>query len=245
MTRTTADRRAWEDRPLYYSVARSLVTPHVVFTAVILSVVTWGVALAPEPNWSHAGLLYVAAYLGVEGMHDVDLADPDVAVTIDPRVQRTVGYGLIAAGTLVGLSLAWLTTWGLLAFVALEVGAGLAYNAEWFDGRFHDLDRLGWATAAVALGVAPVTAGYFVQTGTITLPVLLWAAVAATYSVGILHLYQVAKVPALYDRMGIEHVREPERSEEEAYRLVTTGLQCVIGATILAGLAFAVVAISA
>lgn len=243
MPPSTATRTDWETTPLWYSISRSLVTPHWVFTLVIFSLALWGVALAPTTDWHLTGILLLSLYLGVEGMHDIDLADPTVAVDIDPTVQRTLGYLLVAAGFLVGMYAAYLTTWTLALFFAAETFAGLAYNAEWFDGFFHDLDKFGWGTAAIALGFLPVTLGHYLLAQTLPFAVLLWGAVAATYSVGILHLYQAVKVPVLYDRIGIRHVRTMQLTDAEAYRLVTTGLLCIIFATILTGVAFVTVSV--
>lgn len=245
MASSNADRRAWESTPLWYSLARSLVTPHWLFTLVVVSTALWGVALAPVTDWYRTGVLVVALALGMEGMHDLDLADPSVAVTIDPRVQRGTGYALIAAGVLVGVYAASLTTWTFLAFVALETVAGVAYNGEWFDGLFHDVDRLGWATAGLSLGLVPLLVGYFLLAETISAVAVLWGVVAALYAVGILHLYQVVKVPVLYDLVGVRHVRTREIEGARADRMVATGLLCVIVGVILTGVAFALTSASA
>jgi hypothetical protein len=223
---------------MWYSLARSLVTHHWVFTLVILSVTMWGVAIAPTTDWHLVGLLVLALYLGIEGMHDLDLADPDVAVDVNPVVQRRIGFGLITAGVAVGVYLASLTTWVFLAFVVAETLAGLAYNDEWFDGLFHDVDKLGIHNAAFVLGFVPVLTGHFLVTQSVTLAAVLWGVVAALYSVGILHLFQVVKVPVLYERVGIRHTRTMEMDEDEVYEMVATGQLCVIVGTILAGVAF-------
>lgn len=244
MPPSTVTQTDWETTPLWYSISRSLITPHWVFTLVIFSLTLWGVALAPTTNWHLTGILLLSLYLGVEGMHDIDLADPTIAVDINPTVQRTLGYLLITAGFLVGMYAAYLTTWTLTLFFIAETFAGLAYNAEWFNGFFHDLDKFGWGTAAIALGFLPVMLGHYLLTQTLPFVVLLWGAVAATYSVGILHLYQAVKVPVLYDRIGIRHVRTMQLTDAEAYRLVTTGLLCIILATILTGFAFVTITVS-
>ena len=232
----------WQETPLWYSVARSVVTHYWVFTLVVTAFVLWGVALAPELDWYLAGLLVVAVALGLEGMHDVDLADPTVAIDIDPTVQRRMGYLLIGAGTGLGLYIASLTTWWVVALVLVQLVGGFAYNAEWFGGLFHDLDQLGWFTAGLTLGFTPVVTGYYVLAQSISLSVILWAVVAAVYSVGILHLYQAVKLPVLYEVVGVRTVRTMELDEEETYKLVGTGLFGVLLATILSGVAFAVTA---
>lgn len=243
MAPQSVTRQAWENTPLWYSVARSFVTPHWPFTLVIFSVTLWGAALAPRPDWHLTGVLLVALYLGAEGMHDIDLADPDIAVTINPVVQRTMGYVLVGTGVLVGLYAAYLTAWEFAIFLIVEVVAGLAYNEEWFGGLFHDLDKLGVGTAAIALGFIPVMLGHYLLAQSVPLAVILWGAVAAFYAVGILHLYQVVKVPVLYDRIGIQHVRTMELSDAEVEQMVTTGLLCVILGKILTGVAFVVMTV--
>ena len=232
----------WQETPLWYSVARSVFTHYWVFTLVVTAFVLWGVALAPEVDWHLAGLLVVAVALGLEGMHDVDLADPTVAVDIDPAVQRPIGYALIGAGTALGLYIASLTTWWVLSLVLVQLVGGFAYNAEWLDGLFHDLDQLGWLTAGLTLGFTPVVTGYYVIAQSVSLSVILWAVVAAVYSVGILHLYQAVKIPVLYEVVGVRTVRTMDLDEEETYDLVGTGLFGVLLATILSGVAFAVTA---
>lgn len=231
---------SWVGTPLWYSVLRSVVTPHVVFTFVVLSAFIWGVSLAPETDWPTTIVLLVAFYLGLEGMHDIDLADPTIAVTLDPTVQRRMGYVLVVAGSLLGVYAAYRSTWGLIAFVAIEVVVGFAYNGEWFDGLFHDIEKLGAITAAVSLGAVPVLTGYYSLAHSITLEAVLWAVVASLLSVGILHLYQTVKVPVLYERMWIEADREMEISDAKAYERVTDGLVHVIAGYILMGIAFVV-----
>lgn len=244
MAPETVSDRPWADTPTWYSVARSLFTHYWLFTGVVMAFALWGMALAPTFDTTLVGLLLVALALGMEGMHDLDLSDPTLTVDVDPRVQRTIGYGLIAAGTAVGCYLAARTSWWFLAFVAAEVLAGLAYNREWAGGLFHDLDRLGPLTGALSLGFLPVVLGHFLLAETVGLPVLLWGAVAGGYSVGILHVYQAVKVPVLYDAMGIRHERSATVSDAEALELVTRGLLIVLVSTVASGVAFAAVAIT-
>jgi hypothetical protein len=53
----------------------------------------------------------------------------------------------------------------------------LAYNLEWFDGRFH---TDGWF--ALSWGALPVIGGYVMQTNSIAAPALLMAGATALLS---------------------------------------------------------------
>lgn len=211
-----------------YSVARSLVSHYWMFTVVVLSFVVWGAVLAPTMDWEHLTLLLVAVYLGLEGLHDIDLSDPDVAVDINPRIQWSVGYLMVAAGTLIGIYLAFQTTLAFAAIAVLELFLGLAYNEEWFGGYLHDLDQFGWFNFALSWGFIPVVAGYYLMSGGLSLAVMTAGLAAFGFSLAIIYCFEVSKVPTLYESIGVSHDRDYELSQSESYEYINAAILGIV-----------------
>lgn len=78
----------------------------------------------------------------------------------------------------------------------------------------------------------------YLHTRSIRIAALLWGTVAALYSVGVLHLFQVVKVPVPYERVGLRHTRTMKLNRSEVYGMVATGLSRGILGTKLADVAF-------
>jgi hypothetical protein len=234
---STTDRAigASTETSLGYSVLRSIVTPYWKFTAVVMAFVAAGFALAPTVDWTVAGVALATIYVGLEGLHDIDLAHPDVAHRIDTNVQKAFGYTLTAIGVGLGALLAYMTTWTFLAFVAVGTVAGAAYNAEWLDGLFHDLDKYGLHNFGFSWAALPFVGGYYLMTETVTVGILLVGVAVAAYSAALLVEFEVSKVPVIYDDVGIEHGREYDLSAEDAAEQSARALnQIVLGSVFLA-----------
>ena len=136
-------------------------------------------ALAPELPVDRLlwGLAAFALALGV-GAHALDeLNGRPLRTAIPDRMLVTLAVGSIGAATVIGVaaSAAW-TLW-LLPFVAFGAFIVVAYSLELFGGRFHSD-----AWFALAWGSFPVLTAYVGATGTIRLPALLAAVVAAYLS---------------------------------------------------------------
>lgn len=220
---------------LGYSIARSIVTPYWKFTAVVMAFTAVGFALAPSVNWTVAGVALATIYVGLEGLHDIDLAHPEVAHRIDTNIQKALGFVLVAIGVGLGALLAYMTTWTFLVFVAVGTVAGAAYNAEWMDGLLHDLDKYGLHNFGFSWAALPLVGGYYLMTETVTVGILLAGLAAAAYSAALLVEFEVSKVPVIYDDVGIEHTREYDLTAEEAAEQSARALnQIVLGSVFLA-----------
>jgi hypothetical protein len=166
------------ERPAFYALRpggwRDLVTLlHPPYTAWNLANAAIGAALAPHLYVGRLAAVLAAFLLGVGVCaHALD------ELNGRPLQTRISGGALVA---LAGVSLAGAVAIGvvgaleisltLLAFVAAGAFIVVAYNLEWFGGRFHTTFWL-----AAAWGAFPVLTGYWVNSQTLRAPVLAAAA---------------------------------------------------------------------
>jgi hypothetical protein len=196
------------------SLARSFLTQYWPFTAYVLSYTTVGMALGAVTgvwDWTVVGLTLAAMWFGLEGLHAIDLAEPTIATRIDSDVQLAAGALGLGIGAALGAAVAWMTSWWFLAFVAVELFLGLAYNMEWFNGLLHDFDTpSGIANFGFSWGAVPFLVGYFVTGGGLTLGAVVVAAGVMFDAMKLIALFEVSK-PEPYDDLSIEHNRDIEQ----------------------------------
>lgn len=148
---------------------------HPPYTAWHLSYVAIGSALAPRLDLGRFAAIMVAFFLGLGiSAHALDeLNGRPLRTQIPDRTLRAAAAaGLLGA---VALGIGGTTRIGLelVPFIAVAVFAVLAYNLEWFGGRFHT------DTAFAAFwGALPVLTGYFVQAERINIVAALGALAA-------------------------------------------------------------------
>jgi hypothetical protein len=153
------------DRPAFYALAsggwRDLVTLlHPPYTAWHLSYVAIGAAMAPQ---LHAGRLAAAlvAFLLAVGVaaHALDeLTGRPLRTQLTDRTLITLAVVGLSAAAAIGIYGAATVSLSLLPFTAVGVFLVLAYDLEWFAGRFHtDL----WFAAA--WGAFPAAVGFWVN----------------------------------------------------------------------------------
>jgi len=218
MATTNSDLDDGQQKSILGSISRSVFTHYWMFTVYVLAYMTVGMALASVNHgwsWGTWGLAAATIWFGLEGLHAVDLAHEDIAINMDSRVQRIVGYVELAAGAVLGVALALHTTLWFLAFVGVGTFLGIAYNEEWFSGILHDHDTItGIANFGLSWAVIPFLGAYFVVAQTLSVGILLVALGAMLDSMRLIWLFEVSK-PAPYDAVGIEHDREydPEPME--------------------------------
>jgi hypothetical protein len=202
-----------EERGVAASLFRSVVTQYWSFTVYVLMYAVFGIALGSLVGSFRptvAFLLGAALWFGLEGLHAVDLAEPSVAVDLDASVQRYVGYIQVAAGCTLGALVAMMTTWWFLALVVVGAVSGLAYNEEWFDGLFHDRDKLtGLANFGLSWGTVPFLAGYIAMGETLTAGAVLLAVGIALDAAELNYLVGPSKMERYRD-MNIKTTREYE-----------------------------------
>ncbi len=151
------------ERPAFYAADqggwRDYVTLlHPPYTLWHLSYVVLGAALAPSVRYDRLGATLLAFFLAVGiAAHALDEFSgrplrthiPDAVLRIMAAVALTGAVALGVAGTLL------VSLW-LVPFIAFGVFMVLAYNLEWFRGRFHsDL----WF--ALSWGVFPFFTAYW------------------------------------------------------------------------------------
>jgi hypothetical protein len=193
-----------------YSVARSLVTQYWMFTLYVLAYMTVGAAFGAYVNDFSLrlyGMMALALWLGLEGLHAVDLSHQNVALRTHPTVSRYLGYSQVVIAGAIGVEIASMTSWYFLAFVGAALFFGLAYNEEWFDGALHDDNRLtGLLNFGFAWGVIPVLGGFFIMAQTIH-PAMIVVALAVMFdALRVILLFESGK-PAPYDDLDILYAR--------------------------------------
>ncbi len=226
------------------SLARSFLTQYWPFTAYVLSYVTVGMGLAAAVgytfDWFHAGLLLVAMWFGLEGLHAIDLAEADIATRLDRKAQMFAGVAGLGLGGIVGIYLASLTTWWFLVFVGVEVFLGLAYNLELFNGLLHDFDTpSGLANFGLSWGAIPFLAGYYVMAGDISFGVLLVALGIFLDAAQLISLFEISK-PEPYDDLGIHHNRDVEQDVTAMNEVTHRGNKMAMAAWAFVALGFVV-----
>jgi hypothetical protein len=206
----STDTEASEQAPLRVSLFRSFLTEYWPFTAYVLAYMTVGVALAAATGTADLyvwGVYAVALWLGLEGLHAIDLSDETVAVQYNSTVQFWVGVAGLAAGVGVGVYLASITTWWFLLFVGAETFLGIAYNVELFGGALHDFDRpTGMANFAVSWGFLPFLGGFFIMSQSLSIGILVFGVGLALDAARLILMFEAGK-PAPYEDLGIEYDR--------------------------------------
>jgi hypothetical protein len=158
-------RAANSERPAFYALApgtwRDLVTLlHPPYTAWHLSYVAIGAAMAPQLHATRLVAALVAFFLAVGvSAHALDeLAGRPLRTGLSDSTLIALGaFGLIAAAA-IGCYAAATISLTLLPFTVVGVFLVLAYDLEWFGGRFHtDL----WFAAS--WGAFPAATGFWVN----------------------------------------------------------------------------------
>jgi hypothetical protein len=153
------------ERPAFYALApgswRDLVTLlHAPYTAWHLSYVAIGAAMAPRLHAARLieALVAFALAVGVAAHALDELRDRPLRTTLSDRTLIALAALALAGAVGVGIYAAVTVSLSLLPFIAAGVFLVLAYDLEWFGGRFHsDL----WFAAA--WGAFPAAAAYWIN----------------------------------------------------------------------------------
>lgn len=152
---------------------------HLPYTAWHLSYVAIGAAMAPDIDWLVLGgtLSAFAFGLGV-GAHALDeLHDRPLSTALSSRMLSVLGWGGLAAGGVLAIVAAWVISPVALVWGAVGVLLAAAYALEW-SSRVHS--TIGFA---LAWGGFPVLVGYWAQTESISIAVVVLSAAAALFSI--------------------------------------------------------------
>jgi hypothetical protein len=150
-------------RPAFYALRpggwRDLVTLlHLPYTAWCLANVAIGAALAPHMYLGRLGATLAAFFLAVGiGAHVLDeLQGRPLRTHLSTRALIGLAVASLAGAAAIGVVGAVIVSPTLIPFVLVGVFLDLAYNLEWFGGRFHTTFWL-----AVAWGAFPVITSYW------------------------------------------------------------------------------------
>ncbi|HSA72107.1 MAG TPA: hypothetical protein VLF65_21235 [Burkholderiales bacterium] len=153
------------------------------YTGMVLSFTVIGSMLAPAIYWDRVGAIVLIYFLALGiGAHALDAVGSGAAKPWGNVFSRAQLWALAVAALLAAYAVG---IWYMVRYapllwpIALAEGFFvLAYNLEWFRGRFHS-DF--WF--AVSWGALPVLAGYVLQTNAVSAAALLVAAAMALLSV--------------------------------------------------------------
>jgi hypothetical protein len=166
------------ERPAFYALRpggwRDLVTLlHPPYTAWNLANAAIGAALAPHFHLGRLAAVLAAFLLGVGVCaHALDeLNGRPLQTRISGGALVVLAAVSLAGAVAIGVVGALEISLTLLAFVAAGAFIVVAYNLEWFGGRFHTTFWL-----AAAWGAFPVLTGYWVNSQVLRAPVLVAAA---------------------------------------------------------------------
>lgn len=153
---------------------------HAPYTAWHLSFVAIGAAVAPtlSVQWLLESLAAFLLAMGVSAHALDELQGRPLRTRIPSRtLWLMAGLGLLAAAVL-GIHGMYLVSPWLAIFIVAGAFMVVAYNLELFGGRFHST-----LWFALAWGAFPALAGYFAQTGSLSVAALMVASACGVISV--------------------------------------------------------------
>jgi hypothetical protein len=153
------------ERPAFYALApgglRDFVTLlHPPYTAWHLSYVLLGAAAAPVVHGGRLAATVVAFFLAVGiGAHALDeLQGRPLGTGLSRRVLVALAVLSVLGAVAIGVVVMVDVSWTLLPFIVVGAFLVLAYNLEWFGGRFH---TTLWF--ALAWGAFPALTSWWIQ----------------------------------------------------------------------------------
>src|SRR5689334_13719601 len=199
------------------------------YTGMVLSYTVIGAMLAPQVDWERVGAMLAIYFLALGfSAHAFDALG---SRAVKPwgtffSVRQLWGLGI---GTLVAayaIAAYYMTLYAPLMWpIAIAEGFFLlAYNLEWFKGRFH---TDGWF--ALSWGALPVLGGYVMQTNTIAAPAVLMAGATALLSLVEIRASQPYK----------EWKRTPFANPAVNLSFLEGILKCISGGVLLLGVSLA------
>jgi hypothetical protein len=152
------------------------------YTGMVLAYTVIGAMLAPRIHWDRVGAMLVIYLLALGiGVHALDALGSRAAKpwgnVFSVRQLWGLGIASLAGAYLIGAYYMIVFTPWLWPIAIAEGFFVLAYNLEWFGGRFH---TDGWF--AFSWGALPVLAGYVLQTNAFAASAVILAAACAMFS---------------------------------------------------------------
>lgn len=151
---------------------------HIPYTVWHLSYVAIGAALAPTVDWVILSGTLLAFFFGLGiGAHAFDeVHDRPLRTGLSDRALWMLGVAGLAAGGAIGIAGAFVISPLLLVWVAIGLVLAAGYGLEW-----SPLLHSNWGFG-VAWGAFPVLVGFWAQTETLSLAVVLVAAATTVLS---------------------------------------------------------------
>lgn len=202
------------------------------YTGMVLAYTVIGSMMAEHIHWDRVCAIVVIYFLALGiGGHALDaLASKGLKPwgrVLSERGLLVLAITCVVAAYMIGIYYMVLYT-PLLWLIAIPEGFFLlAYNLEWFHGRFHTDFWFG-----LSWGSLPVLAGYILQTNQVSFAVLLLAA-----SMGLLSLVEI-KASRPYKKMKRELAANGKTIERDEIQCLESILKSISLGTILLGAGF-------
>ena len=190
------------------------------YTAMVLSYTVVGSMLAPAVDWERVVVIVLIYFLALGiGAHALDAlasraAKPWGDVFSRRQLWMLAGLSITAA---YAIGIWYMVLYAPLLWV-IAIAEGfflLAYNLEWFGGRFH---RDCWF--ALSWGALPVLAGYVLQTNTLSAGALLLAAAMA--------LLSLVEIKASRPYKALKQARAPDASQVACLETILKSLSAAV-----------------
>ncbi|MEX1125049.1 MAG: hypothetical protein WEE53_05235 [Acidimicrobiia bacterium] len=151
---------------------------HLPYTVWHLSYVAIGAGMAPHLDWKILGGTLLAFFFGLGiGAHALDeMHDRPLRTGLGDGTLWALGVGGVAAGAIIGIAGAFVISPVLLVWVVIGLLLAAGYALEW-SPVLHS----NWGFS-VAWGAFPVLVGYWAQTETLSLAVILVASATTVVS---------------------------------------------------------------
>ncbi len=216
--------------PLKLRICIGLLFPP--YTGMVLAFTVIGSMMAEHIHWDRVCAIVVIYFLALGiGGHALDaLGSKGLKPwgnVLSEKGLLVLAITSIVGGYMIGIYYMVLYT-PLLWLIAIPEGFFLlAYNLEWFHGRFHTDTWFG-----LSWGGLPVLAGYIIQTNQVS-----WAVLMVAASMGLLSLVEI-KASRPYKKMKRELAAHGKTSETDQIQWLESILKSISMGIILLGIGF-------
>lgn len=211
MSKRISEESVDKQRGLGYNILRSIVNQYWLYALLSPTVGTIGMLLASvKYGWRWNLWIVMSIFLIIMdlGMKTLDLADEELTVDMDSNIQRITGISMLCCGVILGILLAYMSTWWFLGILLIGTIFGLSYNLEWFDGYLHDRRYpTGWGNLGFCIGWLCTITGYFLLSKNLNLGIAIFS-LGPMIGIGTIAYVEGDLKKELYESVNIRYTRE-------------------------------------
>lgn len=211
MSKQTPRETVDKQRGLGYNILHSIINQYWFYALLSPTVGTVGMLLASvKYGWRWDLWIVMCLFLVVMdlGMKTLDLADEELTVDMNSSIQRITGIGMLCCGVILGILLAYMSTWWFLGILLVGTIFGLSYNLEWFDGYLHDRKYpTGWGNLGFCIGWLCTITGYFLLSEKLNIGIAIFS-LGPMLGIGTIAYVEGDLKKELYESVNIRYSRE-------------------------------------